>query len=245
MLAAQRCLGIVGRRVLDRLACQVERQRRLTRRDRCRRPSGPRLPNMFRSRSSRDSPSHTGAIPVYPCRYRGSFGLGRESVFLGVVLIMTGHAILTPMLMVIIMITGDFLGMSLTTDRVRPSPKPNAWRIRSLTIAGALMGIGELIFVTTILAYGEYAVHMDLMGIASEELGLGFLVRRYPECQHVVGRGYRDESVARPDRARCTRRRCGVRGGHEPTDPAGRSTTVFPSYSLATPPPLPALCSIM
>ena len=32
---------------------------------------------------------------------------------------MTGHAILTPMLMVIlIMITGDFLAMSLTTDNV-------------------------------------------------------------------------------------------------------------------------------
>jgi H+-transporting ATPase len=85
-----------------------------------------------------------------------------QVLFLGVALIMTGHAILTPMLMVIIMITGDFLGMSLTTDRVRPSPTPNAWKIRSLTIAGALMGIGELIFVTAILAYGKYAVHMDL-----------------------------------------------------------------------------------
>jgi H+-transporting ATPase len=82
--------------------------------------------------------------------------------FLGVALIMTGHAILTPMLMVIIMITGDFLGMSLTTDCVRPSPSPNVWRIRSLTVAGALMGFGELIFVTAILAYGKYAMNMDL-----------------------------------------------------------------------------------
>jgi H+-transporting ATPase len=66
------------------------------------------------------------------------------------------------MLMVIIMITGDFLGMSLTTDRVRASPNPNAWKIRSLTFAGALMGIGELCFCTAILAYGKYAMHMDL-----------------------------------------------------------------------------------
>jgi H+-transporting ATPase len=42
-------------------------------------------------------------------------------------LIMTGHAILTPLLMVIVMITGDFLSMSLTTDNVRPSTMPNAW----------------------------------------------------------------------------------------------------------------------
>jgi H+-transporting ATPase len=85
-----------------------------------------------------------------------------QVLFLGVALIMTGHAILTPMLMVIIMITGDFLGMSLTTDRVRASPSPNAWNIRSLTVAGALMGVGELIFCTAILAYGKYAMHMDL-----------------------------------------------------------------------------------
>ena len=42
-------------------------------------------------------------------------------LFLVVGLIMTGHAILTPLLMVILMITGDFLAMSLTTDNVRPS----------------------------------------------------------------------------------------------------------------------------
>lgn len=35
---------------------------------------------------------------------------------------MTGHAILTPMLMVIIMLTGDRLGMSLTTDNVAAVP---------------------------------------------------------------------------------------------------------------------------
>jgi H+-transporting ATPase len=85
-----------------------------------------------------------------------------QVLFLGVALIMTGHAILTPLLMVIIMITGDFLGMSLTTDRVRASPSPNAWKIRSLTIAGALMGMGELMFCTAILAYGKYVMDMDL-----------------------------------------------------------------------------------
>jgi H+-transporting ATPase len=69
---------------------------------------------------------------------------------------MTGHAILTPLLMVLIMITGDFLGMSLTTDNVRPSPAPNAWRIGNLTIAGVIMGIGELLFCISILAFGIY-----------------------------------------------------------------------------------------
>jgi H+-transporting ATPase len=52
--------------------------------------------------------------------------------------------------------------MSLTTDSVRASPSPNAWKIRSLTLAGGLMGVGELIFCTAVLAYGKYVMHMDL-----------------------------------------------------------------------------------
>jgi H+-transporting ATPase len=68
---------------------------------------------------------------------------------------MTGQAILTPMLMVIIMLTGDLLGMSLATDNVRPSPAPNAWRIGELTIAGVFIGISELIFCTVVLAIAK------------------------------------------------------------------------------------------
>ena len=63
-----------------------------------------------------------------------------QVLFLAIGLLLTGHAILTPLLMVLIMITGDFLGMSLTTDHVRPSPQPNAWRVGNLTIAGVTMG---------------------------------------------------------------------------------------------------------
>jgi len=79
-----------------------------------------------------------------------------QVLFLAAGLIVTGHAILTPMLMVIIMLTGDLLGMSLTTDNVRPSPLPNAWRIGSLTIAGVFMGASELVFCVAILAIGKF-----------------------------------------------------------------------------------------
>jgi H+-transporting ATPase len=85
-----------------------------------------------------------------------------QVLFLAAGLIMTGHAILTPLLMVLIMITGDFLGMSLTTDNVRPSPMPNAWKIGNLTIAGVVMGIGELIFCTSVLAFGAYRIGFDI-----------------------------------------------------------------------------------
>jgi H+-transporting ATPase len=79
-----------------------------------------------------------------------------QVLFLAVGLVMTGHAILTPMLMVIIMLTGDLLGMSTTTDNVRPSPMPNAWRIGELTIAGVFMGVCELVFCAVILAIAKF-----------------------------------------------------------------------------------------
>lgn len=82
--------------------------------------------------------------------------------FLATGLIMTGHAILTPMLMVIIMLTGDLLGMSLTTDNVRPSPMPNIWRIEKVTIAGIFVGFCELIFCTIVLALGKFHLGFEL-----------------------------------------------------------------------------------
>jgi H+-transporting ATPase len=88
-----------------------------------------------------------------------------QVLLLAVGLIITGHAILTPLLMVLIMITGDFLGMSLTTDNVRPSPMPNAWRIGNLTVAGVVMGLGELVFCTSVLAFGAYRMGFDISAL--------------------------------------------------------------------------------
>ncbi len=83
-------------------------------------------------------------------------------LFLIVGLIMTGHAILTPLLMVIVMITGDFLSMSLTTDNVRPSSLPNVWRIGSLTMAGVIMGVCLLAFCSGALAIGKFGMNLDI-----------------------------------------------------------------------------------
>jgi H+-transporting ATPase len=85
-----------------------------------------------------------------------------QVLFLGVGLVMTGHAILTPMLMVLLMITGDFLSMSLTTDNVRPSSLPNAWRIGKLTIAGGVMGVCLLLFCAAVLAVGKFRMGFEI-----------------------------------------------------------------------------------
>jgi H+-transporting ATPase len=83
-------------------------------------------------------------------------------LFLIAGLIMTGHAILTPLLMVIVMIAGDFLAMSLTTDNVQPSPMPNTWRIGSLTMAGVIMGMCLLAFCTGVLAVGKFEMGLGI-----------------------------------------------------------------------------------
>ena len=85
-----------------------------------------------------------------------------QMLFLTVGLVMTGHAILTPLLMVILMSTGDFLAMSSTMDNVRPSAKPNAWRINNLTVAGAVLGVSNLVFCSAILALGKYYLNLDI-----------------------------------------------------------------------------------
>jgi len=85
-----------------------------------------------------------------------------QMMFLTVGLIMTGHAILTPLLMVILMVTGDFLAMSSTTDNVQPSPRPNTWRIDRLTIAGIILGTCTLIFCSGILAIGKFELGFDI-----------------------------------------------------------------------------------
>ena len=80
-------------------------------------------------------------------------------------LVMTRHAILTPRLMAIIMITGDFLAMSATTDNVHPSVRPNAWHINNITLLGASLAICNVVFCTGILAVGRYR-----LGLPSPEL---------------------------------------------------------------------------
>jgi len=83
-------------------------------------------------------------------------------LFLVVGLVMTGHAILTPSQMIIVMIPGDFLSMALTTDNVRPSPMPNAWYIGNLTQAGVILGLCLLAFCTATVAVGKFAYGVDL-----------------------------------------------------------------------------------
>jgi H+-transporting ATPase len=86
-------------------------------------------------------------------------------IFLAIGLVITGHAILTPMLMVVIMITGDFLGMSITADNVRQSPQPNKWQIGKLTLACSIIGSCLLMFCTGAILLGKYRLGLDIASL--------------------------------------------------------------------------------
>ena len=83
-------------------------------------------------------------------------------LFLMAGILMTGHAILTPLLLVISMITGDFLSMLATTDNVHESPAPNVWHVRNLTIGGISLGVCDLLFCIGSLAIGKYFLGFSL-----------------------------------------------------------------------------------
>jgi H+-transporting ATPase len=84
------------------------------------------------------------------------------ALFLLAGILMTGHAVLTPLLLVISMITGDFLSMLATTDNVNISQNPSVWNVGHLTVGGICLGICDLAFCTGVLAVGKYRLGLDV-----------------------------------------------------------------------------------
>jgi H+-transporting ATPase len=86
-------------------------------------------------------------------------------LFLAIGLGLTGQAVLTPALMVLLVMTNDFLSMSLTTDRATPAPSPSVWRMRNITGAAIVLGLCKLAFSASMLAVGKFR-----LGLAPQQL---------------------------------------------------------------------------
>jgi H+-transporting ATPase len=84
-----------------------------------------------------------------------------QVLFLLAGLVISGTAVLTPLLMVLMMVAGDFFALSSATDNVRASSSPNVWRIGNLTIAGIIMGLCDLLFCIASLAVGRFALGLN------------------------------------------------------------------------------------
>ncbi len=92
------------------------------------------------------------------------------ALFLLAGLFLTGHAVLTPSLMVIGMITGDFLAMLSASDNVRVSPTPNVWRVGGITAAGGVLGFCTFLFCTGVLALGKYRLGLGIEALRTLSL---------------------------------------------------------------------------
>jgi len=85
-----------------------------------------------------------------------------QMLLLAAGLLMTGHAVLSPLLIAIVVIAGDFLAMSATTDNVTPSAQPEHWRINQITLVGAALGACYVAFCTGVLAVGHFSLGLEL-----------------------------------------------------------------------------------
>ena len=75
--------------------------------------------------------------------------------------LVTHEAPLTPLLMVLIMFLNDFLTMSISTDRMACSRRPNRWSTRGILFASIVLAACKLAFSLGVFLYGRYALRLE------------------------------------------------------------------------------------
>ena len=86
-------------------------------------------------------------------------------LYLALGLVITGQAVLTPLLMVLLLIVNDFLTMAITTDRALVSSHPRHWRIGRIVSEGGIYGLATLGYATLMLQIGRDFWHLPLAEI--------------------------------------------------------------------------------
>ena len=82
--------------------------------------------------------------------------------FLSVGVMLTRSFIITPLLIVLLLFTNDFVTMSIATDAVSYSQQPDRWHIRSLVLAGFVLGSLVLVLSFGIFLAGRYWLQLPL-----------------------------------------------------------------------------------
>jgi H+-transporting ATPase len=84
------------------------------------------------------------------------------AVFLSVGVMLTGVFVVTPLLMVLLLFTNDFVTMSIATDRVSFSPQPDRWRVPGLMRTAAALAAVILALSFTVFFVGRDGLHLPL-----------------------------------------------------------------------------------
>jgi len=84
------------------------------------------------------------------------------AVFLSLGVILTGDIIITPLLIVLLLFTNDFMTMSIATDNVPFSHKPERWQISRLITVGGILSALILILSFSVFFYARNVLHLPL-----------------------------------------------------------------------------------
>ena len=84
------------------------------------------------------------------------------AVFLSVGVMLTGVFVITPLLIVLLLFTNDFVTMSIATDRVSFSPRPERWRIPTLILTASMLAALILVLSFTVFFVGRDWLHLPL-----------------------------------------------------------------------------------
>lgn len=84
------------------------------------------------------------------------------AIFLSVGMMLTGVFVITPLLIVLLLFTNDFVTMSIATDNVSFSSKPEHWNIPALMITAGILSGFVLILSFSIFFAGRYWLHLPV-----------------------------------------------------------------------------------
>lgn len=84
------------------------------------------------------------------------------AIFLSLGVILTKTLIITPLLVVLLLFTNDFATMSIATDNVPFSPKPEKWRIPNLMLGAGILAFLMLLLSFAVFFYGRNFLHLPL-----------------------------------------------------------------------------------
>ena len=83
-------------------------------------------------------------------------------IFLSLGVMLTNTLIITPLLMVLLLFTNDFVTMSIATDNVPFSPKPEKWRIANLMLGAGILSVLMLLLSFAVFFFGRNFLHLPL-----------------------------------------------------------------------------------
>jgi H+-transporting ATPase len=84
------------------------------------------------------------------------------ALFLSLGLFFTGLFVTTPRLIILLLFANDFVTMSLASDRVGYSQKPDRWQIRPLVVSALVIALAWLIFSFGVLYLGIKYFHLEI-----------------------------------------------------------------------------------